>query len=501
MSAVKIENEFADTKAFSSAVVPKLSADNFPLWKDKFHNLMIKLGLHEAYDKPIANFRLVREKLARELHDEVDAELAAYMIVPIGTSVSSVSVLPGTLQTSVINVPNNNVKKLFAQMNKAWSLIMDALTLDMREQVKLLDDGYPHAVMVYLRSIYENNDLVNIGDLWMKYFSMKMVEDELFDKYHSRLEECKSRLLAVNNKVEDDLHKMLIVDRLPDRFGLVVLTIKTTVMDKQLKTVDWMCKLINDYERELNRKLLDSSATDQVFWTGANSKSSGSTGSKITGKGPTCFYCKKHGHVQYMCAVRTAALEKEGKCGKCGMTNHQTNQHVNGYITNKGTGKPTTTNTETALSAVDIEYMFSTINSLPLVAVSPIPDDPTGKHKLLRGDGTAVKAMLKTNATYPKSVPKLIKTTAQIISEGGWGIDSSASVHITGNKQLIRGLRSTVEVGITLGDGTVVKTNQAGHVVIPMESINGKVFNVTIENVYWNERFTVNLLSLSSWLI
>ena len=63
MSAVKMENEFVDTKAYSNVVVPKLTADNFPIWKDKFHSLMIKLGLNDAYDRPVPNFKVVSEKL------------------------------------------------------------------------------------------------------------------------------------------------------------------------------------------------------------------------------------------------------------------------------------------------------------------------------------------------------------------------------------------------------------------------------------------------------
>jgi hypothetical protein len=530
-------NEFVNIR---NVTVPQLGGDDYSSWKIKVHELMISLNLHGVYDRQVKNFKVKKDKVMKENYDSIEAKLDAMDNeieevnddnkeetkgnTNINSITSTVTAEASSLSLSLSEMSSGRIdpaiKKLFEDMNKAWSLLMRALTVDMREQVKLLEEGYPHAVMEYLRSKYENDDLVNIGDLWIKYLSMKMNDDELFDKYRARLEEAKSRLTSAKRKqlIPPDLHQMLITDKLPDKFKLVIITMKTS-KDYYSQSTDWICTQINNFERELNRTQVDQPSIEQTFYTAsAGNKSSGS--SSQAGKlnaTPNCNFCKQSGHVRHECKLSIAANEKDGKCGHCGSFEHKSPDHGewwqkigkhnynNRYNRFK---KPQQKETGTAYSAVetnneiDPEYMFASIaiDKLPLVTTPTKPGDPTGKTTTTRGDGIAVKELLKTNSTFSSKpyVSKNSKTATQILSEGGWVIDSGASVHVTGNKKIMKNIKTTVEVSIKLGDDAVITTNQCGDVVVPMLALSGKVYNVTIENVYFNERFKVNLLSLGT---
>ena len=80
-------------------------------------------------------------------------------------------------------------------------------SIELKSQATQLPEGYSCALWKYLADKYENNDLVNIGDIWFKYFSLKMEEKELFDQFKARVEEVKNRLTSVLNGLVQMINK------------------------------------------------------------------------------------------------------------------------------------------------------------------------------------------------------------------------------------------------------------------------------------------------------
>ena len=77
----------------------------------------------------------------------------------------------------------------------------------------------------------------------------------------------------------------------------------------------------------------------------------------------------------------------------------------------------------------------------------------------------------------------------------GWGIDTMASLHVSGNKTLFRGLRKCAPLTIKVADGSTLTATEFGNIEIRLTTSNGSTILYKVENVFYHDRFTANLLS------
>ena len=81
------------------------------------------------------------------------------------------------------------------------------------------------------------------------------------------------------------------------------------------------------------------------------------------------------------------------------------------------------------------------------------------------------------------------------LANSSWGVDTMASVHISGNKDLFTSLRRCAPLQVLVADGGSVTVTQFGSVNIRVNVANGRTIKIPIECVYYHERFSANLLS------
>jgi hypothetical protein len=108
----------------------------------------------------------------------------------------------------------------------------------------------------------------------------------------------------------------------------------------------------------------------------------------------------------------------------------------------------------------------------PIVAKKPPPPDPVLQSK-----------------------PKIFSQLDAALRDNAWGFDTMASVSVTGNKNQLLSTRRCVPFDIKTADGTMIPVNTVGTVTLRVNSKDGRVVLVKVENVYYNERFSSNLLS------
>ena len=78
-----------------------------------------------------------------------------------------------------------------------------------------------------------------------------------------------------------------------------------------------------------------------------------------------------------------------------------------------------------------------------------------------------------------------------------WGVDSMASLHISGDRRQFSSLRRCKPVSVLVADGNTVKATHRGTVPICVKTSGGISVIFKARNVYYHERFTTNLLSWS----
>jgi hypothetical protein len=86
--------------------------------------------------------------------------------------------------------------------------------------------------------------------------------------------------------------------------------------------------------------------------------------------------------------------------------------------------------------------------------------------------------------------------TALAESDCAWGVDTMASLHVSGNRALFAsGLQECSPVSVEVADGSFVTATHVGDVQLTVKTSNGEDVTLPIRGVHFHERFSANLLS------
>ena len=160
----------------------------------------------------------------------------------------------------------------------------------------------------------------------------------------------------------------------------------------------------------------------------------------------------------------------------------------------------------TALKRLKRPGEFSQGASLPAAAAAsprplPAPASSMAKKKpaeVEREPLLPYRSQAAEAAAAAVPAPRFNKQSIEAsLASSAWGVDSMASCHITGNRTLLSGVRTVAPVIIKVADGADITVTQKGTTSFRVSSADGiKQVNVVVEDVYYHERFTANLLSM-----
>ena len=99
----------------------------------------------------------------------------------------------------------------------------------------------------------------------------------------------------------------------------------------------------------------------------------------------------------------------------------------------------------------------------------------------------AAKPVPEKKAVVRATPPKQPTTYAEMdkaLSTTAWGIDSMASVGLSGNKDNFAVLRSCPPVEIKTADGSIITVRKQGSVILRAHTDNGRTLTFRIDDVY-----------------
>ena len=91
--------------------------------------------------------------------------------------------------------------------------------------------------------------------------------------------------------------------------------------------------------------------------------------------------------------------------------------------------------------------------------------------------------------------PMTYKQMDERLAADAWGIDSMASVHVSGNRDNFGSLRKCAPVTIKTADGSLITAKQSGTIKIRVQTRKGNGIKFDVPDVYYHPDFTSNLLS------
>jgi hypothetical protein len=432
---------------------------------------------------------------------------------------------------------------------KAYGIIYTSLPDELRPQIGHIPNGWAYGLWHWLETKFQSTEEDSVGDLLALWTQLRQDDDESFDSYRARVNKLRELLKNAKEEPSARMYAYILLDRLHSRYKPAILALKAGGQMKDASVIAWdtVTAFINAHERSEQRSaesdvvasakaMAVGGATPNVHQSWSNVASSSSTapgtsmsasssngGTKASSNGRysnsmeniQCFHCQQFGHMKNACPKNPHA----------GSQPRHTDRRPRGASHSPSGDNRNRTNRNRSPSRQN--------------AVSPQPRQPQGQvsfessKRLAFGSASAAisrsnpYASLRCNddsedsdieeivsrptSRQPKSILKKLSggdhcsalvaaesaaTTGKVSTKSiHWGVDSMASLHISGNKSLFTGLKRCNPVKIEVANSEFVTAKYRGTVYVNVKTNDGGMQRISFKKVYFNDQFSSNLLS------
>ncbi len=410
-----------------------------------------------------------------------------------------------------------------ARSRKAYAILHHALPAELRPLVADVPQGYAYGIWSFLEKRYRNTEQDSIGSLWEDLTAIRQEPEENFDDYKARVDRAVELLVHAKQIVAAGLYASIVLWRMQPRYATVVLTLRTGGSVADPDKIDWpaIAQLMGQYERAQiglggadgpERALAARSAWQskpQVpSLSGKQSQQQQqrqpSSRTSIPIEEVECYYCHKKGHYKNKCPkLQSSPSNNASSRGKD--ERHPSKRR--GSWSNKNAGDNSSEDESERSKPIERANMIRTLvtnrfgaldghediveqfvsssspqRSYAALALAAVPRAPVS--------GPAVDAAARAQKAKAKSLDEALKTTAK-------AVDTAATVSTTCCRESLHDIRRCVPMPIRMADGTVLSAMHKGKLTmrLPVAGKSDGFVKVTIDEVYYHERFDANLLS------
>jgi hypothetical protein len=426
------------------------------------------------------------------------------------------------------------VRLLLSRSRRVYGALFEAIPEDLRTQV-VTEEGYAYGLWKWLETKFQSTEADNVGNLWSKWAEMRMESEESFDAYRARVTKLQALLLAAKEPITPSFFLYIMLDRLQPNYLQVVLALKASGKLSDPKKVNWdeITTLINSHERSEQRggdeKSMSAfrpprSQRDQRDQPQRDHERS-RQGAPIKSWNPKCYNCQQLGHIAIHCRQKKSEQQREyddrasGREHAASAVNLTEQEGGDEYafsaVRRQTPREPTFAQIVMGSSMINARRPATIIARPPTVEARADARATALKRLVRPGEVRPAPAPVVANVSRPiiplrsqvgeasASVvpPSRFKkqSTDAALATTAWGIDTMASCHISGNKELFRGLKSCPPANITVADGTTVRCMMRGSIRIRVLSADKtKRIGIDIDDIYYHERFAANLLSMGT---
>jgi hypothetical protein len=499
----------------------------FAAWQANMDVFLQRAGAEGIHRKPMAE--AVWTDMARRAEEWSEEALsAALALVSGGCGAGSSSSAKSETLSAEVKEARKLVSATVERSRKVFGALYSALPEELRAQVAHIAQGWAYGLWHWLETKFQSTEQDSVGELLAQWTTLRQEEDESFDAYRARVNRLNALLDHADEKPSARMYAYMMLDRLQGRYKQAVLALKVGDQLKKADNIPWdsVTAFINAHER--NEMRLDAAGGGM---DGApNAKAMAARGESSTVQRPRtwakaaaastaprdepqrprtladvqCFNCEKFGHMSRKCPEPNKGgggrpgPSRTGGSGSPGTGTAQTPGGAGGSAGRHGGSSPRGTGKQAsaALGSNRFEALSDTDDS---------EDESRSEDARSHAQGHSYAVMERHSASSASSKcrpRRSAKPTAagagtdQALANFSWGVDSMASLHISGNKALFAGgLRRCAAVSVQMADGGKVVTMHRGTVHLRVATAGGKMVRIPVEGVYYHERFSANLLS------
>jgi hypothetical protein len=491
--------------------------------------------------------------------DEALAAAIAHISVPVSSSSSSSSATTDTktvtpAATHKIDDETKAQRRIITttveRSRKVYGTIYSALPEELRVQAAHITPGWAYGLWHWLEVKYQSTEEDSVGELLQQWTTLRQEDGESFDAYRARVNKLRELLKNAKEAPSARMYAYMMLDRLQPRYKQAVLALKAGGQLKDASVISWdtVTAFINAHERSESR--LDGEL-DGVHGHAMAASSMGRTpaagptmiqrpaqalrpGNRDAGAGGPrtladvqCFTCKEFGHFRSECPKRVpSGQDKSGPRkkpsfgqrraaeqakaaqapgGRYDVMSDDSDDHAGigprpstyAAIVIRGLG-------HLAAATRDRTVTFEKPKTKVVVPVTNTPGraaSTPAKVSAPQVVATIPKSVLKRAPTIRKKVADVGAAAAEpcnvkALSNEAFGIDTMASLHATGNKNMFVGpLKKCDPIYVKMANHTVIAVTQYGMVNIKVRAASGKTVKIPIAKVHFHEQFSTNLLS------
>jgi hypothetical protein len=471
-----------------SVAAPRLvpSAAGYATWAPRMTVVLQQRGAEGIHLKKMDReaWETLSAKVAAWNDEEFTAALALAMSTTTGSDGSGAA---SSTSAAVASAGVKESRKLLIatveRSHKAYGVLYAALPDELCLQVAHLPQGWAYGLWNWLQAKYQGTEDDSVDQLFTNWTALRQESDESFDQYRARVARVRTLLELAKEKPSERMFAFTLLQKLRPHFKPAVLALKSGELLKQ-NPVDWerVTQFLNAHERNEQRLAAedDSSSHHAAAAMAASSLPKGrSTSSGDGNRGAQarnghagglrrvtdaadkqCYHCNEFGHIRWDCPQRKKQ-ERDGGSSRRGRGSDRGSRHGVAAATRKQHSDSDSVSDE---------------------------ESPMSKPK----KGLTYAAIVHRGMTATASV---VPSIQEALAAKDWGVDTMASLHVSGNKKLFSGLHLCEAAEVEVANGGIVRASHRGRVVLPIAVADGRSVKVIINNVYYHPSFSANLLS------
>ena len=540
------------------AQAPRLSSGGigYSAWRDNMHVYLQRAGAEGIHCKVMKEVAWVTMTRSAEewASDELASALALISGGSSGSSSSSSSSIAKeealTAVDGVLSEPMKAARKLVTatveRSRKVYGIIYTSLPDELRPQIGHIPNGWAYGLWHWLETKFQSTEEDSVGDLLALWTQLRQDDDESFDSYRARVNKLRELLKNAKEEPSARMYAYILLDRLHSRYKPAILALKAGGQMKDASVIAWdtVTAFINAHERSEQRSAdADVAASAKAMaaaggatpnvrqsWSNVASSSSTSTtpgpstihnvtGSSSSGgtRTPTgryessmaniqCFHCQQFGHMKNACPKNPNAGSQRHLTGRRHSGGARSHSPSGGNLNDRS---PSRQNAASPQRPSQGQVSFESSKRPPTFGNASAAVSCSNPYaSLRRSDDVVEDSEVIVPGLAPKRLKSILKKPSQpslalaVGSEGNhsvksihWGVDSMASLHISGNKSLFTGLKRCDPVKIQVANSEFVTAKYRGTVYIIVKMDDGRMQRILFEKVYFNDQFSSNLLS------
>ena len=299
----------------TSVTVPRLVAGRYAEWRPAMENVLMRAGVAQR-DYTEENPDWPALVTAVEQWTRADEDTSIAYALGRGTSSSSSKAGP----TAAEKEARRGATEAVARTKKAYALLYQALSDELRRLVAQVPQGYAYGVWSWLEQRFQSTEQDHVGDLWDEFTQLAQEDDESFDVYKARVDRVHGLLAHAKDKPSPGLYAHRLLWKLCPRYNPAVLALKASGKLKDASTINWneIVAFVNNHERSEHRLALNEGETEQRTFavTRGGRWNDGGDRTKNTQRSDTltgieCFNCGESGHMARNCRKPRRARRAE----------------------------------------------------------------------------------------------------------------------------------------------------------------------------------------------